>query len=133
MIAVTGGNGKLGRAVVARLREEGHDVIVLDRVAGGGATLVDFTDYGQTVDALLGVNDRHAGLDAIVHLAAIPAPGIMSDAETFRNNMLTTFNVFKGAERAGIRRIVYRSRLSTRFQTPPRSRRSQRSPGTHPR
>jgi UDP-glucose 4-epimerase len=122
MIAVTGGNGKLGRAVVARLREEGHDVIVLDRAPGGGATLVDFTDYGQTVDALLGVNDRHAGLDAIVHLAAIPAPGITSDAETFHNNMLTTFNVFQGAKRAGIRRIVYASSetvLGLPFDTPP--------------
>lgn len=124
MIAVTGGNGKLGRAVVERLRAEGHDVIVLDRVVtrGHGATTVDLTDYGQTVDALLGVEDRHVGLDAVVHLAAIPAPGIAPDAETFRNNMLTTFNVFQAAKRAGIRRIVYASSetvLGLPFDVPP--------------
>ena len=123
-IAVTGGNGKLGRAVVEALRAEGNDVIVLDRVLtrGPGATTVDLTDYGQTLDALLGVQDRHEGLDAIVHLAAIPAPGIAADAETFRNNMLTTFNVFQGARRAGIRRIVSASSetvLGLPFDTPP--------------
>lgn len=122
MIAVTGGSGKLGRAVVRALREEGNDVLVLDRVPTAGGTVIDLTDYGQTVDALLGVQDRHDGLDAIVHLAAIPAPGIAPDAETFRNNMLTTFNVFQGAKRAGIRRIVYASSetvLGLPFDTPP--------------
>ena len=122
MIAVTGGSGKLGRAVVQALRDEGSDVLVLDRVPAPGGTRVDLTDYGQTVDALLGVQDRHEGLDAIVHLAAIPAPGIAPDAETFRNNMLTTFNVFQGAKRAGIQRIVYASSetvLGLPFDTPP--------------
>ncbi|MBX3100058.1 MAG: NAD(P)-dependent oxidoreductase [Salinibacterium sp.] len=124
MIAVTGGHGKLGQAVVERLRGEGRDVVVLDRVVtrGRGATTVDLTDYGQTVEALLGVEDRHGGLDAVVHLAAIPAPGIAPDAETFRNNMLTTFNVFQAAKRAGIRRIVYASSetvLGLPFDTPP--------------
>lgn len=124
MIAVTGGNGKLGRAVVAALRAEGNDVIVLDRVTprDSGASTVDLTDYGQTLDAFLGIQDRHSGLDAVVHLAAIPAPGLAPDAETFRNNMLTTFNVFQAATRAGIRRIVYASSetvLGLPFDTPP--------------
>jgi UDP-glucose 4-epimerase len=123
-IAVTGGSGKLGRAVVERLRAEGNDVIVLDRVVerGTNGAVVDLTDYGQTLDALLGVQGRHEGLDGIVHLAAIPAPGIVPDAETFRNNMLTTFNVFQGATRAGIRRIVTASSetvLGLPFDTPP--------------
>lgn len=123
-IAVTGGSGKLGRAVVDTLRAEGNEVIVLDRAVerGAGATAVDLTDYGQTLDALLGVQDRHTGLDAIVHLAAIPAPGIAADAETFRNNMLTTFNVLQGAKRAGIRRLVTASSetvLGLPFDTPP--------------
>ena len=57
-------------------------------------THVDLTDYGQVIDALAGVDDRHAGVDALVHLGAIPAPGIPSDVATFHNNMLATFNVF---------------------------------------
>ncbi|GGF12004.1 NAD-dependent epimerase/dehydratase family protein [Subtercola lobariae] len=107
-IAVTGGSGKLGSVVVSYLREAGHDVFNLD-VAGQrepGFVRVDFTNYGETLDALMGVNDRYAGVDALVHLAAIPAPGIRSDVATFDNNMLSTFHVLQAAKRAGITNIV---------------------------
>ena len=123
-IAVTGASGKLGRVVVERLRASGNDVHALDAVGerGHGFTQVDFTDYGQTVDALFGINDRHDGLDAVVHLAAAPAGGILSDSQTFHNNMSATFNVFQGARRAGIKTIVYASSetvLGIPFETPP--------------
>ncbi|CAN5142781.1 NAD(P)-dependent oxidoreductase [soil metagenome] len=122
-IAVTGGSGKLGSTVVAYLRGAGHEVFNLD-VAGPRETTirVDFTNYGETLDALLGVNDRHNGVDALVHLAAIPAPGIRSDVATFDNNMLSTFHVLHAAKRAGIRNIVTASSetvLGLPFDTPP--------------
>lgn len=123
-ILVTGGSGKLGRSVVRRLVEDGHDVLNLDRAGERTPQLVmvDLTDYAQVVDAVLGIDDRHAGVDAIVHLAAIPAPGIVPDAATFRNNMLSTYNVFQAARRAGIARIVYASSetvLGLPFDVPP--------------
>ena len=109
-IIVTGGSGKLGRTVVSTLRDEGNQVVNLDRFGERGTfTQVDLTDYGHVVDAIAGVDDRHDGADAIVHLAAIPAPGLASDVATFHNNMLTTFNVFQAAKRLGITRIVYAS------------------------
>ena len=110
-IAVTGGNGKLGREVVRGLRDAGHDTYVLDSVGerGDHFTRIDLTNYGSVVDAFGSVNDRYPSLDAIVHLAAIPAGGIETDAATFANNMSTTFNVFQAARRAGIKRIVYAS------------------------
>src|SRR5690349_2574725 len=122
-IAVTGGSGKLGRTVVRSLREEGHEVVNLDQQGDReSVTRVDLTDYGQVIDAIAGVDDRHAGVDAIVHLAAIPAPGIVSDVATFHNNMLSTFNVFQAARRLGITRIVYASSetvLGLPFDVPP--------------
>ncbi|MDH6181154.1 nucleoside-diphosphate-sugar epimerase [Microbacteriaceae bacterium SG_E_30_P1] len=123
-IAVTGGNGKLGRAVVTYLRESGHEVLSIDRVGERSETsvVVDLTDYGQVVDVLHGLDDRHNGFDALVHLAAIPAPGLAPDAETFRNNMLSTYNVLQAARRAGIKRIVTASSetvLGLPFETPP--------------
>ena len=124
LIAVTGATGKLGTVVTRELRAAGHEVFALDIVGsrGEGFTQVDFTDYGQTVDALCGIDDRHAGLDAVVHLAAIPAGGILPDSQTFHNNMSATFNVFKAARRARIRTIVYASSetlLGIPFDTPP--------------
>ncbi|MCU1520758.1 MAG: UDP-glucose 4-epimerase [Arthrobacter sp.] len=110
-VAVTGGSGKLGRSVVRRLREDGHAVTNLDRagVRGPGFAEVDLRNYGQVVDVVLGLENRSAGFDAIVHLAAIPAPGFAPDAATFENNMQATYNVFQAARRAGIKRIVYAS------------------------
>ena len=110
-IAVTGGSGKLGRHVVRRLAEDGHQVLNLDRAGtrSPGLVVVDLRNYGQVLDVLLGLDDRHEGFDAVVHLGAIPAPGIIPDAATFENNMLSTYNVFQAARRAGIKKVVYAS------------------------
>lgn len=123
-IALTGSSGKLGTVVARELRAAGYDVIGIDVVGTRGPDFVqvDLTDYGQVVDALAAVNDRHDGFDAVVHLGAIPAPGIRSDVATFHNNMNATFNVFWAAVRLGIRRIVYASSetvLGLPFDVPP--------------
>jgi len=123
-VALTGSSGKLGTVVSRELAEAGHEVIGLDRVGerGHGFVRVDLTDYGQVVDALTSVNDLHDGVDALVHLAAIPAPGIVPDVATFHNNITTTFNVFWAALRLGIDRIVYASSETVQglpFDTPP--------------
>jgi nucleoside-diphosphate-sugar epimerase len=110
-IAVTGSNGKLGREVVRGLTDAGHDVFGLDAVGARSDkfTRIDLTNYGSVVDAFSSVNDRYDHLDAVVHLAAIPAGGLEADSATFFNNMNSTFNVFQAARRAGIKRIVYAS------------------------
>ncbi len=105
-VVVTGGSGKAGRAVVADLRERGYDVVDVDVAASpdpDAPTLVaDLTDLGQAFEAL-------AGADAVVHLAAIPAPNILPDGETFAVNTLSTYNVFTAAARLGVGRVVWAS------------------------
>ena len=84
--------------------------------------VLELTDAGQVMDALAGIDEHHAGLDAIVHLGAIPAPGRLSDVATFHNNMLSSFNVLNAARKLGIRRIVTASSetvLGLPFDTPP--------------
>jgi len=125
-IAVTGGNGKLGRAVVADLREHGYDVVVLDAVVPAGwtegVTRIDMTDYGQVLGAFTRLDDRYDGLDGVVHLAAIPAPGMAPNAATFANNVVSTYNVFEAARVAGITNVVWASSetvLGLPLDTPP--------------
>jgi nucleoside-diphosphate-sugar epimerase len=118
-IVVTGGSGKAGRWVVRHLRAAGHDVLNVDIVHDGSAhglcVLADLTDLGQCHEVI-------AGADALVHLAAIPAPNIRPDGETFRNNSISTYNVFSAAVDRGVGRIVWASSetvLGLPFDTPP--------------
>jgi nucleoside-diphosphate-sugar epimerase len=125
-VAVTGASGKLGRAAVKELLAHGWEVMALDTVQPAEPLCpfirVDLTDFGQTVEALTAVDDRHAGVDAVVHLAAIPGPGMAPNATTFANNTLCAYNVFSAARMAGVRNLVWASSetlLGIPFETPP--------------
>jgi nucleoside-diphosphate-sugar epimerase len=97
-IVVTGGSGKAGRWVVRDLRERDHDVLNVDLVHDGSrdglCRLADLTDLGQAHEVI-------AGADAVVHLGAIPAPEIRPEGEAFRNNAISTYNVFSAATDRG--------------------------------
>lgn len=105
-IVVTGGSGKAGRAVVADLREHGYDVTDVDMAASrdpdAPTVVADLTDLGQTIEVL-------DGAAAVVHLAAIPAPRILTDGETFRINTMSTYRMFSAATRVGLRKVVWAS------------------------
>ena len=118
-IVVTGGSGKAGRWVVRDLRDHGHDVLNVDVVHDGSehgqCVLADLTDLGQAGDVV-------RGADAVVHLAAIPAPEIRPAGDTFRINAVSTWNVFHAAAAAGVGRVVWASSetvLGLPFDRPP--------------
>jgi nucleoside-diphosphate-sugar epimerase len=125
-VLVTGGSGKLGRAVVDLLVRRGHRVSVVDLVHPGREdvawTRADLTDYGQAVGVLTGVDDRWPAPDAVVHLAALPAPGLRPDAALFAANVTTTYNVFAAARVARVDTVVWASSetvLGLPFDEPP--------------
>jgi len=125
-IAVTGGSGKAGRACIKDLLANGYRVLNIDS-ARPTEWLCPFistqlTDFGQTIDALTGVDFGEPNIDAIVHLAAIPASRIEPNAVTFNNNIQSTYNVFEAARRLNIKNIVWASSetvLGLPFDTPP--------------
>jgi nucleoside-diphosphate-sugar epimerase len=126
-IAVTGGSGRLGRAVVLDLVEHGYEVVNIDRTppapdAPGDFLTVDLTDYGQTVQALSRVEDVYDSVDAVVHLAAVPRPGLVPNTTTFVGNIASTHHVFAAARAVGITNVVWASSetvLGLPFDTPP--------------
>jgi nucleoside-diphosphate-sugar epimerase len=124
--------GQTRDQVVAVLNQAGHEVVTLDAngARGPGLVRVDLTNYGETIDAFLArttprpVRSRPQNRRSTPSCtwAAIPAPGLLSDVATLHNNIVTTFNVFQAARRAGIRNIVYASSetvLGLPFDVPP--------------
>jgi nucleoside-diphosphate-sugar epimerase len=105
-IAVTGASGKAGRTVVGDLLDHGYEVRAIDLVGSDAfdceQLVADVTDYGQVVEAL-------RGAEAVVHLAAIPAPGLRPDEATFRINTMSTYAVFSAAALHGLGRVVWAS------------------------
>jgi nucleoside-diphosphate-sugar epimerase len=122
-ICVTGASGKAGRAVVADLVAQGHWVRSADLIKPAVDDLdeaeilqADLTDYGQAFEVLQGV-------DTVVHLANIPAPGLRPPAVTFNTNITMNYNVFLAATQVGLSRAVWASSETTLglpFDTPPR-------------
>ncbi len=124
-VVVTGGSGKLGRACVRELVEHGYDVTNVDLVPSRDdlcpLVRADLADFGQALEVLAGVDERPPAV-AVVHLAAIPAPGRVPNAEVFRANTLSTYNVFEAARRLAIRNVVWASSetvLGLPFDSPP--------------
>jgi nucleoside-diphosphate-sugar epimerase len=125
-VIVTGGSGKLGRAVLADLVASGYEVLNLDqrvpRDSIAPTVRVDLRDFGEVVAALSGVDEHKGPFDAVVHLAAIPAPGLFGNARTFANNVPATYNVFEAARVVGIKTVVFASSetlLGLPFDQPP--------------
>ena len=109
-VVVTGGSGKAGRAVVADLLAHGEDLLSVDLARSDAVAceqlVADLTDFGQTVEAL-------RGAETVVHLAAIPAPGLRPDSVTFAVNATSTYNVFAAAATLGLARVVWASSETT--------------------
>jgi nucleoside-diphosphate-sugar epimerase len=125
-VIVTGGSGKVGRACVADLAEHGYEVFNVDLVRPSNPrcpfTNVDFTDFGQTLEALSEIDDLYRGLDAVVHLAAIPGPTQFPNSVTFTVNTVSTYNIFEAVRKLGIKNVVWASSetlLGIPFHTPP--------------
>jgi nucleoside-diphosphate-sugar epimerase len=120
-IAVTGGSGKAGRAVVRDLHERGHQVLNIDIAPSPESShpedpipflRADVTDFGQALEALSG-GETLPGIEAIVHLAAIPSPVHATPDQVFRTNITSTHAVFSAAARLGLPRVVWASSETT--------------------
>lgn len=124
-VLFTGGTGKAGKHVVAYLAAQGHRVLNVDKVPlrhPGVADLVaDITDSGQMFNAMtayaggdeLEDGKGHRPFDAVVHFAAIPALMLAPDNETYRVNVMGTYNVLEAALKSGIRKVIIASSETT--------------------
>jgi nucleoside-diphosphate-sugar epimerase len=111
-ILVTGGTGNVGRGVVARLVNRGHEVRAVDlrvapenRLPGATYAECDITRFDD-------LREQVRGMEGIVHLAAYAAPSLASGPEIYRVNCWGTYNVYEAAAQEGIRRVTSASSIN---------------------
>jgi hypothetical protein len=109
-ILVTGGTGSVGQETVRQLVQHGHEVRVVGRRSDQQLPGADY--HTCDVTNFQALREQVRGMDAIIHLAAIPHPGMGSGPEIFRINCAGTYNVYQAAAEEGIQRVVTASSIN---------------------
>lgn len=111
-VAVTGGNGQVGRGVLRELAEHGYRTINLSRGSrredvADGYHRTDLLDAGEVYGSLAA-----CGADAVVHLGMVPRPDGGPGHVTFESNVMTTYHVLEAAQNLGIDSVAVASSMS---------------------
>jgi len=110
-IAVTGARGRVGAYVTEAVLSAGHEVVAIDQSPPSPQRdrqrdlVVDATDYGALIAAF-------EGCDALIHLAALPAPLWHPDHIVHNRNVTASYNALRAAITLGITRICQASSVN---------------------
>lgn len=112
-VLVTGAAGRLGRQTVRLLAAEGWSVVglVLPTEAAEPPDGLVSLVQGNAADPAV-ARRAAAGVDAVVHLAAIPSPLLDTNAAVFGQNTLATFCILDAATDAGVAFAVIASSIA---------------------
>lgn len=112
-VAVTGGSGTIGRAVIEQGLLDGHGFVNIDIAApprGSAAESVPFvradvTDYAALEKAM-------RDCEALIHLTAIGVSKGHRDHVVHHNNVVGSYNALRAAAEVGIRRVCQGSSVN---------------------
>jgi len=113
-IAVTGGNGDMGRSLIPYLIEREHSVVSIDRappatplppLAPVAYLIANTTNFGEFVASI-------RGCEALVHLAAIRSPSNHPDPVVYAENTVSSYNALSAAATLGIKRVCMASSIN---------------------
>lgn len=101
-VAVTGGNGKIGRAIIEHLNDHGYETANVARgkrreEVSDAYVTTDLLDAGETYGAL-----AETDADAVVHMGTIPGPGRHPQFRTYESNAMSAVHVLEASEALGL-------------------------------
>ncbi len=110
-IAVTGGNGDMGRNLTPYLLGQGHTIVSIDRalpatqMRGVEFLIADTRDFGQFIASI-------RDCEALIHLAAIRSPANHPDPVVYADNTISSYNALSAASALGIKRVCLASSVN---------------------
>jgi len=106
-ILVTGASGYIGSAVCKLLKNNGHDVVGIDRrpIKHQYVDKTQLTEYGNIY------HEMFDDVDAVVHIGAtsLVGPSVTDPATYYQNNIAQTLNLLDAMRDKGINRFVFAS------------------------
>ena len=102
-ILITGGAGNLGRFIIKEF-ENDYQLRVVDAVSKPNS--VDHEYIQADISDYSAVNSACKGMDAVVHLAAIPID-TGEALKIWRVNTTGTFNVYEAASQNNIKKLIF--------------------------
>ncbi|MBX0294820.1 NAD-dependent epimerase/dehydratase family protein [Haloarcula nitratireducens] len=111
-IAVTGGNGRVGRAVLEHLSAEGYRTANLsrgkrDEPHSDAYLTTDLLDAGEVYGSV-----AKSDADAVVHLGMLPTPEATPGYRTFESNAMSSYHVLEAAGELGVETVTLASSFS---------------------
>ena len=111
-VAVTGGNGKIGTAIIEEFAERGYHTIDVAR----GKRREEVSDEYRTTD-LLDAGEVYGAFaasdpDAVVHMGTIPSPTSHAGHTTFESNVMSAYNVLEAATALDMEAVVLPSSIN---------------------
>src|SRR6266542_4327056 len=110
-IAITGGNGDMGRNLTPYLLGQGHTIVSIDRalpatqMRGVEFLIADTRDFGQFIASI-------RDCEALIHLAAIRSPANHPDLVVYADNTISSYNALSAASALGIKRVCLASSIN---------------------
>ncbi|WP_089822292.1 NAD-dependent epimerase/dehydratase family protein [Halogranum amylolyticum] len=111
-VAVTGGNGQVGRGVLRELADHGYRTVNLSRSSrredvADGYRRTDLLDAGEVYGSLAACD-----ADAVVHLGMVPNPEGSPGHVTFESNVMTTYHVLEACQHLDVDSVAVASSMS---------------------
>jgi len=122
-ILVTGGTGYIGSHTAVELQEAGYKVVIIDNLSNSYPDVVDSIEKisgtrpaFEKVDlknreATLKVFEKHPGIEAIIHFAALKAVGesVNLPLDYYKNNLDSLIHLLEGMSLHDVKNIVFSS------------------------
>lgn len=111
-VAVTGGNGRIGKAILSELNEHGYRTVNLARgkrreEVSDQYLRTDLTTPGEVYGSL-----AMAEVDAVIHMGTLPHPRSTPGYVTFESNAMSTYLILEAANALGIDRVCLASSIN---------------------
>ena len=107
-VLITGSEGRIGRHLAGLLRQQGYDLRGFDVMAIADRQR---DHYPGDVRDLSAVRHAMQGVDAVIHLGAVPNDRD-DGALVMQTNVMGTWNVLQAAHECGVPRLVYFSSIN---------------------